>query len=522
MPRYNLSHYGWVVILILVLSILLTLASPFGDYMYNTGMYMTDTFLGITYDALKLDRPVYGGEQCFYADKYGTLQIKPAYRETFIPRIFHEMAKKNNITVQNACKMYEYAAFTGKNVEIEDWLEMGISDKELEKIIGKCFADDLGLKDDIDNALIQYPHMKTREQVMLNYLYLEFVQKFYSAVPGGLSYDGHNVTMSELNNLASKIATALHDDALVSIKENFPDTDDIDTLIDKQLFDLVVSGLEEPQNLNRKLIREMTIEFGNSQLALNIYENLLVAILKSPEKATANDLLILLSETYAIHGIDMMIELAKENPVYDCDRAFVGVPYIGGYTISEIVKYGNKFTLPHRFNIPESYNGITITSIPAKLFDDYNYFNHIETVHLPSTIKSIGERAFVGCDNLEQINLENVSTLGEDCFRLTALTHIELSPELKVIPNGAFEYTPLRYVKINHGTETIESDAFGSCNQLELIYIPNSVININISNSSKLIIYTPTDSPAETYAKNHNIAFINATSVPDYYEVLRK
>lgn len=524
MPRYNLSHYGWIVILILILSLLISLATPFGEYVYTTTEHMTNVFLDITYKALKLDSPILGGEECFYADDYGTLRIRHAYTETYVPRLYHEIAEENHMSVRNLCKAYVYGMFVSGNLTNDSILNYNVSNKQLEEGIGAYFAEELGLKDDIDNALIQYPHMKTRRQVMINYLYLEFVQNFYSVVPGGLSYDGRNVTLSDLDDLASKIAMALHDDALSEVKAQYPDIDDIDKIIYRLLFEMVLGQEHIAQYVdNPKDAKDIFASFGASTVAFDIYGNLFTALLKTPEKAKANDLLLLLSDEYAIHGIDMLLNLAEENPRYDYDRALLFVPYIGGYTISEVEKYGDKFKLPHKFNISESYYGITVTSIPNELFYDFgDYYDNIEAVHLPSTIKSIGNQAFMSCDNLKQINLENVSILGEECFRYTALTHIELSPELKVVPNGAFEYTPLRYVKINHGTETIEVNAFGSCNQLELIYIPNSVTSISLPNNSRLIVYTPIDSPAEKYAKDGKIAFVNATSVPDYYEILRK
>ena len=524
MPRYNLSHYGWVVILILILSLLISLATPFGEYVYKTTESMTNAFLDITYKALKLDSPILGGEECFYADDYGTLCIRSAYTETYVPRLYHEIAEENHMSVRNLCKSYVYGMFVSGDLTNDSIFNYNVSNKQLEEGIGAYFAEELGLKDDIDNALIQYPHMKTRRQVMINYLYLEFVQNFYSVVPGGLSYDGHNVTLSDLDDLASKIAMALHDDALSEVKAEYPDIDDIDKIIYRLLFDMVLGQEHIAQYVdNPKDAKDIFASFGASTVVFDIYGNLFTALLKTPEKANANDLLLLLSDEYAIHGIDMLLNLAEENPRYDYDRALLFAPYIGGYTISEVEKYGDKFKLPHKFNISESYYGITATSIPNELFYDFGgYYDNIEAVHLPSTIKSIGKQAFMSCDNLRQINLENVSTLSEECFRRTALTHIELSPELRVISNGAFEHTPLRYVKINHGTETIEINAFGGCDQLELIYIPNSVTSISVPYSSKLIIYTPTGSPAEKYAKDGKFAFVNTTSVPDYYEILRK
>lgn len=519
--RYSLSHYGWIVILILILSLLITLATPFGNYVYNSTEYITNAFLGVTYEALKLDRPILGGEDCFYADKYGTLRIKPKYLESYLPRLIGEIAEENNMSVKEVCKYLEYSVFV-KNVNINDWKQLAVSDKDMNEIIGANFADSLSLKENVDNALQQYPYMKTSEQVILNYVYLTFVENCSSDIPG-LSYDGHNVTRAELNELAAKIATAMHEQALTEAQTAFPDEDDVDTLIQKCIYALIADSAPEPLEYKKNTIREYADDFGIDEFLINIYENLITALLKSPEKATPDDLMVLVVPDFIQCNIDDLINLAKDTPTYDYNKAFLFLPYIGGFSVSTIVEHADTPKLPSRFNIPESYNGVTITTIPAKFFDDYDYFDHIKAIHLPSTIKTIGEQAFSDCRNLEQINLENVSSLGAQCFKYTSLTHIELSPELIEIPVKAFYDTPLEYIKINNGTQTIAQSAFGNCANIELIYIPNSVVTFNnFSLYAKAIIYTPIGSPAEEYAKSRNIAYINANSIPDYYEVLRK
>lgn len=44
MDKETLSHYGWVVILILILSVMLALTTPFGDYIGNGIVTITRGF----------------------------------------------------------------------------------------------------------------------------------------------------------------------------------------------------------------------------------------------------------------------------------------------------------------------------------------------------------------------------------------------------------------------------------------------------------------------------------------------
>lgn len=519
--RYDLSHYGWIVILILVLSLLISLATPFGEYVYNSTDYITNAFLGVTYKALKLDRPILGGEDCFYADDYGVLRIKPKYEKTYIPRIIGETALENNISVKETCKYLEYIVFTGESPEYNEWLELGISDKKMNQIIGAYYANEFNIKEIVDTALQEHPYMETPEQVMLNYIYSIFVENC-SDVPG-LTYDGHNVTRSELNQLAAQIATFFHESALEEARAAFPGEEDIDILIQKMVLSSLSGNDVNLPNYKKSTIRKYTDDFGIDPILINLYENLFTVLLKNPEKATPDDLICIAASDFVPFTVDELIDLTKDVPVCDYNKAFLTVPYVGGFTVDTVERNAYNSKLPSRFNIPESYNDIEITTIPAELFYDYNDYDFIEAVHLPSTIKTIDNRAFKYCRNLEQINLENVSWLGGECFCHTKLTHIELSPELRTIPSEAFYDTPLKYIKINHGTQSIQGSAFSGCYDIELMYIPNSVTAFQgVPYSSKLIIYTPSGSPAETYAKEHNIAFVNATSVPDYYEVLRK
>jgi len=83
----------------------------------------------------------------------------------------------------------------------------------------------------------------------------------------------------------------------------------------------------------------------------------------------------------------------------------------------------------------------------------------IRKIVFPSSLKIIGEEAFAGCHNLEEI----VLPLGVK--------------EIK--PGAFFENINLKKVVLNDGIEIIGDGAFLSCSKLESINIPESVKTIN-------------------------------------------
>lgn len=65
-------------------------------------------------------------------------------------------------------------------------------------------------------------------------------------------------------------------------------------------------------------------------------------------------------------------------------------------------------------DIPESIEGVDVTSIGDKAFYDCN---NLTSVTLPDGVTSIGDEAFAGCSNLTDINIpDSVSSIGERAF----------------------------------------------------------------------------------------------------------
>lgn len=64
----------------------------------------------------------------------------------------------------------------------------------------------------------------------------------------------------------------------------------------------------------------------------------------------------------------------------------------------------------------------------------------LETVSLPSEVKGIYDNAFKECHNLSNINLDNITTIGEFAFiGCESLTEVSL-PNIESIGSNSFSY----------------------------------------------------------------------------------
>ena len=111
----------------------------------------------------------------------------------------------------------------------------------------------------------------------------------------------------------------------------------------------------------------------------------------------------------------------------------------------------------------------------------FNYCHGLEEVILPDSIEIIGDDAFADCEKLKKIDLSNCTALkkiGEDAFYCCGkLKKIDFSncTALQEIGNGAFVGCGLEEVILPDSIKKIGDGAFGGWQKLEKIVMPASL-----------------------------------------------
>lgn len=152
--------------------------------------------------------------------------------------------------------------------------------------------------------------------------------------------------------------------------------------------------------------------------------------------------------------------------------------------------------------IPKEHKDLNITEIGIYAFKGNST---IKKVHIPNSIKVIGEGAFFQCSELEEVIFEIDSTIqviehgvfahcnrlksinlpssihriGDSSFKNTSISSILFPKSLEVIDREAFMDTKLMQVSIPKGVKHIGDGTFRNCSNLNKAILPNSLKKIN-------------------------------------------
>ncbi len=105
-------------------------------------------------------------------------------------------------------------------------------------------------------------------------------------------------------------------------------------------------------------------------------------------------------------------------------------------------------------------------------------FCGFERIELPESLRTIGERAFLGCDALKSATIPaNVATLGRGAFEeCGALSSVEILGPLNVLEHSTFKYCgALSSINLPKTLQKIESNAFARCGALSSLDLPEGL-----------------------------------------------
>ena len=190
---------------------------------------------------------------------------------------------------------------------------------------------------------------------------------------------------------------------------------------------------------------------------------------------------------WAFSGCDSLSEIVIPSSVTSIgDRAFCGCSSLKYISIpkSVIDLNGNPFV---------EWKGKLECLSPNFVYEDDILFNkdksriisfrnqNIESYVIPSSVTSIGDRAFYGCRSLSEIVIpSSVTSIGDSAFSsCDSLSEIVIPSSVTSIGNSAFsDCRSLSTIVIPSSVTSIGDWAFSGCDSLSEIVIPSSVTSI--------------------------------------------
>ncbi len=146
----------------------------------------------------------------------------------------------------------------------------------------------------------------------------------------------------------------------------------------------------------------------------------------------------------------------------------------GGVIVSSI----NKNWGPMNIEIPDEVDGRPVIGIAESAFEGSK---RLQSVIIPSSVKSIGERAFYGCKGLHTVELsEGLTEISDSAFEwCELLKRIEIPSSVVRIGNSAFQFcSDIKEIIFHEGLKTIGDSAFYACPSVSSLTFPESLESI--------------------------------------------
>ena len=171
----------------------------------------------------------------------------------------------------------------------------------------------------------------------------------------------------------------------------------------------------------------------------------------------------------------------------------------GDGAYAEVIGYSGSST---KVNIPLIYNNLPVKTIYDEAFKDTN----ITKVVIPSSVTSIGYRAFYNCDSLTSVTIpDSVTSIGFYAFEYcSSLTSIDFGENSRLTSIGfyAFEYcSSLTSIEIPESVTSIGDRAFSGCNSA-LYTTENNLTYVKANGNPYFLLMGATNKNFTTYVIN--------------------
>lgn len=195
-----------------------------------------------------------------------------------------------------------------------------------------------------------------------------------------------------------------------------------------------------------------------------------------------------------------VIEIA-DGTVGIADGAFTLAPYIHEITFADSVKYIGAYITQGVQELKKVKWGNNLISIGDRAFENCDCLG--DTLTLPDSLQTIGEKAFRKCEYLWYINFgSSLKSIGNNAFeKCSSLVEIALPKNIEHIGDyafvdcinlqeinweciadmgkGIFQNTQLTDVVLPQGLEALPEDTFKNCYSLTTIVIPKTLKTVS-------------------------------------------
>ena len=155
--------------------------------------------------------------------------------------------------------------------------------------------------------------------------------------------------------------------------------------------------------------------------------------------------------------------------------------YVFGQTADDEMQrtmqyYNNNSTMTSY--LPVSLETVTITNGTKINYGSFNYCKGIKSIVLPESVETVSSKAFAGCTQLQEINLDQVRIIEANAFDDTDLINACI-PNVESIGNYAFDgCKKIKNIIFSDKITNIGEGAFRDCTSLSTLTLPVSVKSI--------------------------------------------